>query len=307
MIEEEIPSALAGDRLDRVVALLADLSRAQSAALIAGGGVTVDGVVAAAGKVKLEEGQTITIDTAQLPEKERPQPDSAVEVDVVHADADVIVVNKQRGLVVHPGAGNAAGTLVNGLVARYPEIAGVGDPFRPGIVHRLDAGTTGLMVVARSQRAYDSLVEQLSQRLVHREYVAVAVGSFEAKSGVIDAAIGRDVRELTKMAVRVDGKPARTHYEVLREFDTPILATLVRCDLETGRTHQIRVHLAAIGHPVLGDATYGGVRSTVPFGRPALHAVRLSFAHPASNAPMSFDAPLPGDIEELLSRLSAGD
>lgn len=307
MIEEEIPSALAGDRLDRVVALLADLSRAQSAALIASGGVTIDGELALAGKVKLEEGQAITIQTALLPEKERPHGDASVRVNVVHADDDVIVVDKQQGLVVHPGAGNPAGTLVNGLLAMYPEIATVGDPFRPGIVHRLDAGTTGLMVVARSSEAYESLVDQLSQRLVHREYVAVAVGAFDAKTGVIDAAIGRDARELTKMAVRVDGKMARTHYAVLHEFQSPIVASLVRCELETGRTHQIRVHLAAVGHPVLGDATYGGVRSTVPFSRPALHAVRLTFAHPRSGEEMTFEAALPTDIEGLIARFSAGD
>ncbi|MFM8389312.1 MAG: pseudouridine synthase, partial [Actinomycetota bacterium] len=154
MIEEEIPSALAGDRLDRVVALLADLSRAQSASLIAGGGVSVDDVVATAGKVKLEVGQSIRIDTSKLPEKELPRADATVAVDVVHADADVVVVNKSNGLVVHPGAGNPTGTLVNGLLALYPEIAAVGDPMRPGIVHRLDAGTTGLMVVARTNDAY---------------------------------------------------------------------------------------------------------------------------------------------------------
>lgn len=307
MIEELIPPALAGDRLDRVVALLADLSRAQSAALITAGGVAVDGERAATGKVKLEEGQTISIDTSRLPEKEMPRADASVVINVVHADADVVVVNKQHGLVVHPGAGNPAGTLVHGLLAMYPEIADVGDPMRPGIVHRLDAGTTGLMVVARSPEAYESLVDQLSSRRVHREYVAVAVGHFDAKTGVVDAAIGRDLRELTKMAVRVDGKPARTRYEVVREFSAPIVASLVRCQLETGRTHQIRVHLAAVSHPVLGDATYGGVRSTVPFGRPALHAVRLSFAHPRTGAMLEFEATLPPDIESLIARLSEGD
>lgn len=208
---------------------------------------------------------------------------------------------------MHPGAGNPTGTLVNGLLALYPEIAAVGDPMRPGIVHRLDAGTTGLMVVARTNVAYDALVSQLSQRLVHRQYLAVAVGAFDAKSGVIDAAIGRDLRELTKMAVRVDGKPARTHYEVQREFAAPIAASLVRCDLETGRTHQIRVHLAAVGHPVLGDATYGGVRATVKFGRPALHAIRLSFEHPASGDQLTFDAPVPDDMVSLIARFSEGD
>lgn len=306
MIAEEIPSALAGDRLDRVVALLADLSRAQSATLIACGGVTVDGAVATTGKVKLEEGQIICIDTAHLPTKELPAADATVRVEVIHADDDVIVVNKQEGLVVHPGAGNPDGTLVNGLLALYPEIAQVGDPMRPGIVHRLDAGTTGLMVVARTDVAYESLVDQLSQRLVHREYVAVAVGHFEAQTGVVDAAIGRDPRELTKMAVRLDGKPSRTRYEVVLEFVEPIAASMVRCELETGRTHQIRVHLSAVGHPVLGDATYGGVRSTVPFGRPALHAAKLSFEHPRSGTQCEFESALPADLVELIARFSAG-
>jgi len=307
MIEEEIPSALAGDRLDRVVALLADLSRAQSTALIENGGVMVDGVVATAGKVKLEVGQQISIDPTRVPAKALPAADSSVVVGIVHVDNDVIVINKQSGLVVHPGAGNDRGTLVNGLLALFPEIAGVGDPMRPGIVHRLDIGTTGLMVAARSQRAYESIVEQLSLRDVHREYLALAVGRFEAPSGVIDAAIGRDVRDIMKMAVRIDGKPARTHYEVLAAFDEPTEASLVRCELETGRTHQIRVHLAAVGHPVVGDATYGGVRAALPFGRPALHAARLSFAHPSTGDEVSFEVPLPADMTELISRLSAGD
>ena len=307
MIEEEIPSALAGDRLDRVVALLADLSRAQSSALIENGGVTVDGVVAVAGKVKLEVGQRITIDPERVPAKEAPTADPSVQVDVVFADSDIIVINKQNGLVVHPGAGNAGGTLVNGLLALYPEIASVGDPMRPGIVHRLDVGTTGLMVAARSQTAYESIVDQLSRREVHREYLAVAVGRFDSPSGVIDAAIGRDVRDIMKMAVRVDGKPARTHYEVVAEFVEPTVASLVRCELETGRTHQIRVHLAAIGHPVVGDATYGGVRAALPFGRPALHAARLSFSHPTSHTEVEFESPLPDDMTRLLASLSEGD
>lgn len=307
MIEEEIPSALAGDRLDRVVALLADLSRAQASALIENGGVSVDGVVATAGKVKLEVGQRLSIDPSRVPGKALPTPDPTVVLDVVHVDDDVVVINKQNGLVVHPGAGNESGTLVNGLLALYPEIADVGDPMRPGIVHRLDIGTTGLMVAARSQVAYESIVEQLSLRAVHREYIALAVGRFEAPSGVIDAAIGRDVRDIMKMAVRVDGKPARTHYEVITEYIEPTEASLVRCELETGRTHQIRVHLAAVGHPVVGDATYGGVRAALPFGRPALHAARLSFEHPTTGEQVSFEVPMPDDMVALIARLSAGD
>jgi 23S rRNA pseudouridine1911/1915/1917 synthase len=304
LIEETIPAALAGDRLDRVVALLADISRAQSAALIGAGGVVVDGVVAASGKVRLEEGQNLTIDPALVPEKELPQADIGVSIDVVHVDDHVIVVNKPAGLVVHPGAGNPTGTLVNGLLALYPEIAEVGQPMRPGIVHRLDAGTTGLMVVARTNEAYEELVEALSLHAVQREYLAVAIGHFDAPSGVIDAAIGRDVRDVTKMAVRLDGKFARTHYEVLTTFDEPIAVSLVRCVLETGRTHQIRVHLAAVGHPVLGDVVYGGVRAGAPFGRPALHAAVLSFAHPVTGETLEFEAPLPADFDELVSRFS---
>jgi 23S rRNA pseudouridine1911/1915/1917 synthase len=304
LIEETIPAALAGDRLDRVVALLADISRAQSAALIGAGGVVVDGVVAASGKVRLEEGQNLTIDPALVPEKELPQADIGVSIDVVHVDDHVIVVNKPAGLVVHPGAGNPTGTLVNGLLALYPEIAEVGQPMRPGIVHRLDAGTTGLMVVARTNEAYEELVEALSLHAVQREYLAVAIGHFDAPSGVIDAAIGRDVRDVTKMAVRLDGKFARTHYEVLTTFVEPIAVSLVRCVLETGRTHQIRVHLAAVGHPVLGDVVYGGVRAGAPFGRPALHAAVLSFAHPVTGETLEFEAPLPADFDELVSRFS---
>ena len=304
LIEETIPAALAGDRLDRVVALLADISRAQSAALIGAGGVVVDGVVAASGKVRLEEGQNLTIDPTLVPEKELPQADIGVLIDVVHVDDHVIVVNKPAGLVVHPGAGNPTGTLVNGLLALYPEIAEVGQPMRPGIVHRLDAGTTGLMVVARTNEAYEELVEALSLHAVQREYLAVAIGHFDAPSGVIDAAIGRDVRDVTKMAVRLDGKFARTHYEVLTTFDEPIAVSLVRCVLETGRTHQIRVHLAAVGHPVLGDVVYGGVRAGAPFGRPALHAAVLSFAHPVTGETLEFEAPLPADFDELVSRFS---
>jgi 23S rRNA pseudouridine1911/1915/1917 synthase len=266
--------------------------------------VVVDGVVAASGKVRLEEGQNLTIDPTLVPEKELPQADIGVSIDVVHVDDHVIVVNKPAGLVVHPGAGNPTGTLVNGLLALYPEIAEVGQPMRPGIVHRLDAGTTGLMVVARTNEAYEELVEALSLHAVQREYLAVAIGHFDAPSGVIDAAIGRDVRDVTKMAVRLDGKFARTHYEVLTTFDEPIAVSLVRCVLETGRTHQIRVHLAAVGHPVLGDVVYGGVRAGAPFGRPALHAAVLSFAHPVTGETLEFEAPLPADFDELVSRFS---
>ena len=302
MLIESIPAALADQRLDRVVSLIADISRAATATLIEIGGVTVDGVVAIAGKVKMKEGQEITVDTSMIPAKELPQADAAVEVDVMFADEHIIVVNKAPGIVVHPGSGNPSGTLVNGVLAQFPDVATVGDPLRPGIVHRLDAGTSGLMVVARSQTAYDSLVDALTRRDVSRVYSALVWGHPEVSTGVIDAPIGRDQRDPTKMAVVIDGKFARTHYDVVRKFDLPQPCALVECQLETGRTHQIRVHLDSIGHPVVGDSTYGGARSSLSSPRPMLHAAKLSFTHPFTAETVSFAVPIPEDMQVVIDR-----
>ena len=302
MLIESIPAALADQRLDRVVSLIADISRAATATLIEIGGVTVDGVVAIAGKVKMKEGQEITVDTSMIPAKELPQADAAVEVDVVFADEHIIVVNKAPGIVVHPGSGNPSGTLVNGVLAQFPDVATVGDPLRPGIVHRLDAGTSGLMVVARSQTAYDSLVDALTRRDVSRIYSALVWGHPEVSTGVIDAPIGRDQRDPTKMAVVIDGKFARTHYDVVRKFDLPQPCALVECQLETGRTHQIRVHLDSIGHPVVGDSTYDGARSSLSSPRPMLHAAKLSFTHPFTAETVSFAVPIPEDMQAVIDR-----
>lgn len=302
MLIESIPAALADQRLDRVVSLIADISRAATATLIEIGGVTVDGVVAIAGKVKMKEGQEITVDTSMIPAKELPQADAAVEVDVVFADEHIIVVNKAPGIVVHPGSGNPSGTLVNGVLAQFPDVATVGDPLRPGIVHRLDAGTSGLMVVARSQTAYDSLVDALTRRDVSRVYSALVWGHPEVSTGVVDAPIGRDQRDPTKMAVVIDGKFARTHYDVVRKFDLPQPCALVECQLETGRTHQIRVHLDSIGHPVVGDSTYGGARSSLSSPRPMLHAAKLSFTHPFTAETVSFAVPIPEDMQVVIDR-----
>ena len=302
MLIESIPAALADQRLDRVVSLIADISRAATATLIEIGGVTVDGVVAIAGKVKMKEGQEITVDTSMIPAKELPQADAAVEVDVMFADEHIIVVNKAPGIVVHPGSGNPSGTLVNGVLAQFPDVATVGDPLRPGIVHRLDAGTSGLMVVARSQTAYDSLVDALTRRDVSRVYSALVWGHPEVSTGVVDAPIGRDQRDPTKMAVVIDGKFARTHYDVVRKFDLPQPCALVECQLETGRTHQIRVHLDSIGHPVVGDSTYGGARSSLSSPRPMLHAAKLSFTHPFTAETVSFAVPIPEDMQVVIDR-----
>lgn len=296
MIHEEIPAALSGERVDRIVALVADCSRADAAAVVAAGGVIVDGRLVTSGKLRLQVGQQIDVDETRLPVAVVPQPDASVEFAVVYADEHVIVVDKPGGLVVHPGAGNSDGTLVNGLLARYPELAEVGDPHRPGIVHRLDVGTSGLMVVARSVHAYHTLVYALSQRDVSRAYRSMVWGVMANPSGVIDAPIGRDHRDPMRMSVVIDGKSARTRFRTLAAYTLPVEATSLECRLESGRTHQIRVHLAAIGHAVIGDLTYGTGRAGIVVPRPFLHAAELAFVHPGSNEPLTFHSPLPADL-----------
>jgi 23S rRNA pseudouridine1911/1915/1917 synthase len=303
MIEEEIPAALAGERLDRIVALVAECSRSDAQVLLGAQGVWVDGVVQAVGKLRLKEGQVVRVDTTLLPVPQMPQADPTVEFTVVHVDEQLIVVDKPAGLVVHPGAGNPDGTLVNGLLARFPEIAEVGEAHRPGIVHRLDVGTSGLLVVARTQRAYHELVDALSGRDIGRVYLALVWGHPANHHGVIDAPIGRDHRDPQRMAVVVDGKPARTRYTVLQEYRSPAEASSLECRLESGRTHQIRVHLSAIGHPVVGDATYGGLRPGIDSPRPFLHAARLELAHPVTREQLVFESPLPADLAAVLARL----
>jgi 23S rRNA pseudouridine1911/1915/1917 synthase len=227
-----------------------------------------------------------------------------VDVPVVFADDHVIVVDKPQELVVHPGAGNARGTMVAGLLARFPELAAVGEPVRPGIVHRLDKGTSGLLVVARTPQAYASLVEQLSARTVDRRYLALVWGVPDPPTGMVDAPIGRSRRDPTRMAVSTTGREARTRFAVQQRFTEPVEAALVECRLETGRTHQIRVHLAAIGHPVVGDPRYRGARRSFPTPRLFLHAHSLAFDHPATGERVSFASPLPADLQGVLDRLS---
>lgn len=306
MITEEIPPALAGERLDRVVSLLADVTRSEAALLVEGGHVLIDGAAVLIGKTRLRSGQQIEIDETGVPDAAPPAADPSVDCRVLYDDADVIVVDKAVGQVVHPGAGNPDGTLVNGLLARYPELAGVGEVHRPGIVHRLDVGTSGLLVVARTPLAYDVLVGALAERRVVREYLCLVWGQPEANQGVIDAPIGRDPRDPLKMAVVASGKPSRTRFEVIERFGRPKVS-LLRCRLETGRTHQIRVHLSGSGFPVVGDATYGGARSQIRLSRPFLHAARLGFDHPRSGERLAFEAPLPADLQAILDALDRGD
>ncbi len=308
MIVETVPPALAGERLDRVVAIVLDVSRSVAAAVIDAGGAVVDGDVCISGKLRLTEGQEVAVDPGAVPEESLPQPDPSVTFKVVHEDEAVVVVDKPAGLVVHPGAGNPDGTLVNGLLARFPDLVGLGrqelgTAHRPGIVHRLDAGSSGLLVVARTQRAADALIEQFAAHTATRVYVALVWGYPGAPHGVIDAPIGRSRQDPLKTAVVADGRPSRTEYRVLDRFDRPAELALLECRLETGRTHQIRVHLSSINHPLVGDPVYGQRRPKLQVERPFLHAAELAFVHPLTGERVTFRSELPADLAGRLATL----
>lgn len=301
-MKEHIPESLAGERVDRVVAMLTGLPRSAVAELVAGGAVRLEGRPVTVRSQRVEAGTHVEVEVPEaVDDVLAAAPD--VAVDVVHVDEHVVVVDKPAGMVVHPGAGNRTGTLVQALLHRYPDLAGVGQAGRPGVVHRLDKGTSGLLVVARSDLAYRALVAQLASRQVERRYLALVGGTPEPGRGAIDAPVGRSQRRPTRMAVSSRGRVARTSYQVLRRFVEPVEVALVACTLDTGRTHQIRVHLAAIGHAVVGDADYGGRPSALGVTRPFLHAERLAFDHPATGKRLRFEAPLPADLEQVLARL----
>lgn len=303
---EEIPDSLAGERLDRLVSMITGVSRAEATSLVTDGAVLLDGQRCTHGAVKVAAGSAVEVRLSP-PAAVEIGPDDSVDVPVVHVDQDVIVVDKPAGLVVHPGAGVKQHTLANGLIARFPELATVGDPARPGIVHRLDKGTSGLMMIARTAAAYDALVTQLGARSVDRRYLALVWGTPATTRGLVDAPIGRSQRTSTRMVVSARGREARTRYEVLESFVDPVDVSLVECRLETGRTHQVRVHLSAIGHAVVGDDRYQGARQSLVCPRPFLHAAHLGFVHPGTGERVEFNSPLPDDIAGVLEMLrSAG-
>ncbi|BAN02272.1 RluA family pseudouridine synthase [Ilumatobacter coccineus] len=302
LISEEVPAALAGERLDRIVALIGDISRSDATKTVKAGGVTVDGTTAPSGKVRLGAGQIVTVDPAMFPTTELPGPDPSVEFGVIHEDDDVIVVDKPPGLVVHPGAGNDSGTLANGLLARFPELEHVGDRMRPGIVHRLDAGSSGLLVVARTNESVDRLIEQFADHSATRVYDAMVWGVPDAPHGIIDAPLGRSRSDPLRMAVVADGRPSRTDYQVVGKYSSPAVVSRLECRLETGRTHQIRVHLSSINHPLLGDPTYGQRRPNLGLKRPFLHAAELQFRHPATGERVTFHSPLAPDLQAWLDK-----
>lgn len=296
----------AGMRLDRWLAhSVHDLSRARLQALIENDHVRVDGAVRKSA-YRLAGGERVEVEIPPLPsETLRPEP---ITLSIVFEDDHVIVIDKPAGLVVHPGAGNTQGTLAAAVLAHAPSIAAVGSPRRPGIVHRLDKGTSGLLVLAKTQAAYDALTAQLVARTVSRRYIAVVHGRLSTREGVIDVPIGRHPHDRVRMAVRPrgGGKRAVTRYRELERFSRH---TCVEAALETGRTHQIRVHLASIGHPLVGDPVYGrrAEASDVTLDGVALHAAALAFLHPLTQKRVEFASPVPPRIERLLADLREGD
>lgn len=297
-IELTVPDSLDGERLDKVVAAMLDLSRARSAALVERG-ANVDGHPARAAD-RVRSGQSIVCPEPEMTLRMVPED---VRFGVLHEDESVIVVNKPPGLVVHPGSGRSKGTLAAGLVYRYPELVGVGAEERWGLVHRLDKDTSGALLVGRTQAAFEALVEELRRRKVARVYTTLVEGTMGAPTGTVEAPIGRDPNRATRRAITPTGKHARTHYEVIRDFpDSEV--TLLDVRLETGRTHQIRVHMAAIGHPVVGDRTYGASRRDIAAPRTFLHASSVGFTHPDSGERMTVEAPLPADLSAVLEPLT---
>jgi 23S rRNA pseudouridine1911/1915/1917 synthase len=299
-----VPAGAARGRADRFAADLTGLSRSFVQRLMTDGLVTADGHPVKANTV-LEPGAAIRVEVPP-PEAAAPVGDASIEVPVVYEDGDLLIVDKPAGLVVHPSPGHADGTLVNALLGRHgASFGGIAGVRRPGIVHRLDRDTSGLLIVARHDAAQASLMGQLKARRVKKTYLALVQGSVAAAVGRIEAPIGRDPGHRTRMAVVSSGRPATTGYRVRERFDG---WTLLELDLVTGRTHQIRVHLAAIGHPIAGDPVYGtGTSRRGPDGlaRLFLHAWRLELTSPSSGRLIRAEAPLPADLEHVLGGLRA--
>ncbi|MBS3899089.1 MAG: RluA family pseudouridine synthase [Dethiobacter sp.] len=295
-----VTESLSGERLDAVAAKLADnLSRSRVQKLIEQSLVLVDGVPQKA-NYRLRTGQLVEI---SLPDV-TPTVVAAEEIalNILYEDEDLLVIDKPKGLVVHPAAGHLSGTLVNALLYHCDDLSGISGEARPGIVHRLDKDTSGVLLVAKNDRAHRNLSEQFKEHSITREYVAIVQGNVALASGSIDAPIARHPRERKKMSVAPasKGRRAVTHFSVLEQFDG---YTYLACSLETGRTHQIRVHLASIGHPVVGDPLYGYKRKQVKLAGQALHARLLGFIHPTSGVPLEFCSDPPAEFVELLGAL----
>ncbi len=288
----------AGVRLDAFLSADGALTRSQAARLIAEGRVRVNGKPAAK-SARLSGGETVTVDVPQLRETALPPQD--IPLDVVYEDDDVIVVNKPTGLVVHPAPGHPDGTLVNALLHHCGDsLSGIGGEKRPGIVHRIDRDTSGLIIAAKNDAAHLALSAQLKDHSLSRTYECLVTGNMKQDSGTVDAPIGRSSADRKKMAVVPTGRRAVTHWEVIARYPG---VTHLRCRLETGRTHQIRVHMAHIGHPILGDTVYGAKKPVPGLTGQCLHATGLRFVHPRTGEPVELHCPLPPEFTAMLQKL----
>ncbi|EWG11879.1 RluA family pseudouridine synthase [Cytobacillus firmus] len=297
-MEHIIPDEQAGERIDKVLSTLnADWSRTQVQQWIKDGNVLVNGQKPKT-NYKCSENDRIEISIPD-PEELDVVPEE-MDLDIYYEDQDVLVVNKPKGMVVHPAAGHGTGTLVNGLMAHCKDLSGINGVMRPGIVHRIDKDTSGLLMVAKNDMAHESLVNQLMNKTVTRKYRAIVHGVIPHDYGTIDAPIARDPKDRQSMSVVDNGKHAVTHFQVLERYRD---FTLVECQLETGRTHQIRVHMKYIGYPLAGDPKYGP-RKTLDIGGQALHAGVLGFKHPRSGEYLEFEAPAPAYFKELVDNLA---
>ena len=288
----------AGVRLDAFLSADGALTRSQAARLIAEGRVRVNGKPAAK-SARLSGGETVTVDVPQL--RESALPPQNIPLDVVYEDDDVIVVNKPTGLVVHPAPGHPDGTLVNALLHHCGDsLSGIGGEKRPGIVHRIDRDTSGLIIAAKNDAAHLALSAQLKDHSLSRTYECLVTGNMKQDSGTVDAPIGRSSADRKKMAVVPTGRRAVTHWEVIARYPG---VTHLRCRLETGRTHQIRVHMAYIGHPILGDTVYGAKKPVPGLTGQCLHATGLRFVHPRTGEPVELHCPLPPEFTAMLQKL----
>ena len=290
----------AGDRIDKFLAeQYEDLSRSFLQKLLKSGEVMVNGRPVKA-SYKAAEGDTISFEVPEAVEPEIVPED--IPLDILYEDHDVILVNKPKGMVVHPAAGHYSGTLVNGLMAHCKDdLSGINGVLRPGIVHRIDKDTTGILIVCKNDMAHQSIAKQLYDHSITRKYHAIVYGNIKEEEGTVNAPIGRSLKDRKKMGIVMDGKHAVTHYKVLKRLKKGF--TYIECQLETGRTHQIRVHMASIKHPLLGDDVYGPKKSKYTLEGQCLHAKVLGFVHPRTGEYMEFEVPLPEYFEKLLNKL----
>ena len=299
IFEKAVDADYAGERLDVFVSELADITRSRAGALIREGRVCIGGAAQQKAGFKLKAGMSITVEIPEAVPTEVEAED--IDLNILYQDSDVAVVFKPSGMVVHPAAGNESGTLVNALLKHLDNLSGIGGEIRPGIVHRIDKDTSGLLLVAKNDKSHVSLSEQIKAHTVHRAYRSILIGGFKQDEGTVDAPIGRHPTDRKKMAIVPDGRNACTHWTVPEPLKG---ATLIEARLTTGRTHQIRVHMASIGHPVLGDPVYGPKKSPYPVeGGQLLHAYRIGFVHPSTGEEMIFEAPPEERFEKWLKKL----